>query len=145
MDGMSESRPDDLLLSFSPSYTFDLDGNPIYGPAVSALQRDIDARRVDRTELPNPAGGPPAIISTVFTVMDYNFGLGPRQLWETRVMSGPMARMQTRYTSREDAVKGHAAIVALVRAALDGDEFACRVATAFERAEADDDDDLAGS
>jgi hypothetical protein len=48
-------------------------------------------------------------VSTVFLGIDHSFGLGgPPILWETMVFGGDHDHEQERYSSREDAVAGHA-------------------------------------
>jgi hypothetical protein len=55
-------------------------------------------------------------VSTVFLGMDHSFcGIGPPVLWETMIFGGPHDQDQRRYTSREDAIAGHAEMVALAR------------------------------
>lgn len=55
-------------------------------------------------------------VSTVFLVIDHGFGSGPPVLWETIVFGNDESEMSpTRYTSREAALKGHAAFVATIR------------------------------
>lgn len=57
-------------------------------------------------------------VSTVFLGMDHRyFGYGPPVLWETLVFGGSLAGEMERYTSRADAITGHAAMVKRVKAA----------------------------
>ena len=56
-------------------------------------------------------------VSTVFLGLDHNFGEGPPVLWETMVFGGPLDEETERYTSREDAKAGHAAMVKRVEEA----------------------------
>jgi hypothetical protein len=60
-----------------------------------------------------------AKVSTVFLGLDHSFGDGLPVLWETMVFGGKLDGEQDRYTSREDAVKGHAAILQRVKEAAD--------------------------
>lgn len=48
------------------------------------------------------------LLSTVFLGVDHAFGDGPPVLWETMIFGGPRDQDQQRYTSREDALAGHA-------------------------------------
>lgn len=57
-------------------------------------------------------------ISTVFLGIDHAHGGGPPVLWETKVFGGALDQEQERYTSREAALRGHAAMVARVRESL---------------------------
>lgn len=61
-------------------------------------------------------------VSTVFLGLNHNWRReGPPVLWETMVFGGRLdARMQSRYTSYEDALKGHEAILAAIRKAALG-------------------------
>jgi len=52
-----------------------------------------------------------ARVSTVFLGLDHAFGKGPLVLWETMVFGGPLDGEQERYSSREAAIAGHAAMV----------------------------------
>ena len=55
-------------------------------------------------------------ISTVFLGLDHNFMFdGPPVLWETMIFGGQFDGEQDRYTSYEDAVAGHAAMVQKVK------------------------------
>ena len=55
-------------------------------------------------------------VSTVFLGLDHSFGFGGGEpvLWETMIFSGTQNDYQERYTSRADAVAGHARAVDLV-------------------------------
>jgi hypothetical protein len=58
-------------------------------------------------------------VSTVFTGLDVNFEPGgPPLLWETFVQGGPFEDERRCYASRPAAIAGHAAMVALCRAAI---------------------------
>jgi hypothetical protein len=61
----------------------------------------------DRDERP---GAPDVLVSTVFLGLDHAFTAGPPVLWETLVMGGPLDGEMCRYTSREAAIAGHAAM-----------------------------------
>lgn len=74
------------------------------------LERNQDARRVAFDEIGD------VHVSTVFLSIDHAFTGGPPVLWETMVFGGPRDEEQERYTSRADAVAGHARMVARVRA-----------------------------
>lgn len=70
--------------------------------------------RVARTE---KVLGTDAYVSTVFLGLDHSFGDdGPPILWETMAFNvpGTESEFADRYTSRVDAVDGHAAVVAEV-------------------------------
>jgi hypothetical protein len=57
-----------------------------------------------------------ARVSTVFLGLDHNYSFeGPPVLWETMIFGGEHDSYQTRYTSKDDAVKGHEEALRLVR------------------------------
>jgi hypothetical protein len=55
-------------------------------------------------------------ISTVFLGIDHNLGDGPPLLWETLVFGGALGGELKRYATREEALAGHAAMLARVLA-----------------------------
>lgn len=57
-------------------------------------------------------------VSTVFLGLDHSFGAGPPLLFETLVFEGPMDGEMDRYSTWDEAERGHAAMVERVRAAL---------------------------
>lgn len=54
-------------------------------------------------------------VSTVFMGLDHQWGDGPPLLWETMVFGGPYDQEQVRYHTRQQALAGHAQMVARVR------------------------------
>lgn len=73
-----------------------------------AARFDRQTRVIEQTTLPNGL-----FVSTVFLGLDHSFGEGPPVLFETMVFGGPENRTpiddyQERYTSRHDALVGHA-------------------------------------
>lgn len=54
-------------------------------------------------------------ISTVFLGIDHSFGQGPPLLWETMVFNGEHDEAQERYSTKEDALAGHARWVGRVQ------------------------------
>jgi hypothetical protein len=56
-------------------------------------------------------------VSTVFLGLDYGFRTddGPPVLWESMIFGGPLSGEMRRYTSRADAIAGHAELCELVR------------------------------
>lgn len=93
-------------------YVYDDDGTvreaklPEEGHAFFA---DMDKRRLAYDEVGD------ATVSTVFLSLDHGFGEGPPVLWETMIFGGKHDGEQWRYTSREDALAGHATALALVQ------------------------------
>lgn len=56
-------------------------------------------------------------VSTVFLGLDHNhFGAGPPILWESMVFGTALDGEQQRYASREEALQGHAELLARVKA-----------------------------
>jgi len=57
-------------------------------------------------------------VSTVFLGIDHGFGIGKPVLWETMIFPKDSLRelYQDRYTSHDDAVKGHEAAIAYAEA-----------------------------
>jgi len=54
-------------------------------------------------------------VSTVFLGLDHQHGKGPPLLYETMIFGGPHDEYQRRYTTRQQALEGHASAVQLVR------------------------------
>jgi hypothetical protein len=50
-------------------------------------------------------------VSTVFLGLDHQFGIGPPLLFETMVFGGPLNEEQQRYSTWEEAVDGHQAMM----------------------------------
>lgn len=48
-----------------------------------------------------------ATVSTVFLGIDHNWGDGPPLIFETMVFGGPMDENQVRYSTYEEALRGH--------------------------------------
>lgn len=53
-------------------------------------------------------------VSTVFLGLDHNFGGGEPMLFETMVFGGTMNEEMVRYSTWDEAIEGHAKMVALV-------------------------------
>lgn len=58
------------------------------------------------------------MISTVFLGLDHRWSGGPPLLFETMVFNGPLSEEQDRYTTWEQAVAGHKAMVERVKQAM---------------------------
>lgn len=50
---------------------------------------------------------PRTFVSTVYLGLDHSFGHGPALIYETMIFGGPEDQWQDRYTTREQALKGH--------------------------------------
>lgn len=69
---------------------------------------DIKSRRVAETTIGD------ARISTVFLGLDHNWGGGPPLLFETMIFGGEHDGYCERYSTWDEAERGHAAALALV-------------------------------
>ena len=67
-------------------------------------------RKVAKTVVSNEV-----TVSTVFLGLDYRFGDGPPLLFETMVFGGPHDQEMERYSTWDEAEKGHALWVEKVR------------------------------
>lgn len=99
-------------------YLLDDAGNPVPTDdmsAANALLRDVAKRRVARDDI----GG--AIISTVFLSLDHQYDAGgPPLVFETLVIGGPMDQEMDRYSTRAEAIAGHADMIRRVQEAQSG-------------------------
>jgi hypothetical protein len=108
------------------NYILDADGEPqrcddlaVWGAWFERSSKDR-SRVVAADKDEGPDGGT-VCVSTVFLGLDHNFSAtGPPVLWETLVFGGPLNDEMVRYTSRAAALRGHQAMCARVRAALEG-------------------------
>lgn len=98
-------------------YILDDEGNPQPEPDMLKWGRWFETadRQVAVTEIGE------AHVSTVFVGLDHQFGSGPPLLFESMIFwkGHDLDRDQDRYSTREEALVGHGAMVARVRAALD--------------------------
>lgn len=99
-------------------YLLDGDGNPVATDdtrAADALLRDGAKRRVARDEI----GG--VTVSTVFLSLNHQYDAGgPPLVFETLVIGGPMDQEMDRYSTRAEAIAGHANMVRRVQEAQSG-------------------------
>lgn len=77
---------------------------------ASWLEADVRHRRIAATSV----GG--SWVSTVFLGLDHNFGEGPPLLFETMVFEGPLDQRMQRYSTWEEAERGHYEMVLQVQA-----------------------------
>lgn len=104
----------------SAYYILDADGNPVPEPD---LKKWGEWYSNSRKPLVQTQVGE-SWVSTVFLGTDHRFGgRGPPILWETLVFDGPCKDEGDRYTSREEALAGHAKYVAMVREVTFGKEW----------------------
>lgn len=60
--------------------------------------------------------GETVTVSTVWLGLNHNWGDGPPLIFETMVFRGPLDEEQVRYSTEAEAIAGHAAMCARVRA-----------------------------
>ena len=58
-------------------------------------------------------------VSTVFLGLDHSFGSGDPILWETMIFGGVNDGYQDRYSSHEDAVRGHAKALEIAKSNIE--------------------------
>lgn len=93
-------------------YYIEKDGKPVqvHDPLEWARQFESADRRVARDEISGVE------ISTVFLGLDHAYLGGPPMIYETMVFGGQLDHEEDRYSTREEALAGHAAMVERVRA-----------------------------
>lgn len=89
------------------------DGSEITLDQWMELIANLDYKRVALTEFPDGT-----TISTVWLGMDHQWGDGPMQIFETMVFGSALDQSQWRYASEEQALRGHAETLELVRLEL---------------------------
>ena len=70
-----------------------------------------DLRRIARDKI-----GEDVTVSTVFLGLDHAWNQGPPLLFETMIFGGPHSGYQERYSTKTEALAGHATAVELARA-----------------------------
>jgi hypothetical protein len=109
--GMNEKK----LRGLGGKYILDENGNPklekdllVWGKWLNTADRQVAITNIGKT-----------IISTVFLGLDHCFiGNGKPILYETMVFGGKLNYKMERYCTKEEAIKGHNAIVKQVKEAL---------------------------
>ena len=96
-------------------YILDGNGEPVPVESFSEAEGSFEKDR--RVALDDIAG---SRVSTVFLVIDHQYDNGPPLLFKTLVFGGPLADEMERYSTRAEALAGHAAMVARVRAKMEG-------------------------
>lgn len=87
-------------------YILDRLGNPVEEPDIKKWGewfQNTEARVVGFNRLPGDIK-----VSTVFLGLDHSWDGGPPVLWETMIFGGEHDSYQDRYTTRDDAIAGHA-------------------------------------
>lgn len=92
-------------------FWYDRDLNPITVEEADELLRRGDSRQVVMDKYPDGW-----VVSTVFLVIDHNWGEGPPILFETMIFTpeGEPAA-QRRYATEDQAVAGHDQLSAMIR------------------------------
>jgi hypothetical protein len=96
-------------------------GRPVLEPDVIRWARWFESAPHERIVAQTELGDGSITVSTVFLGLDHRMsGRGRPVLWETMVFNfrGVLDQQCERYTSREDAERGHATMVSAVRGAL---------------------------
>jgi hypothetical protein len=89
------------------SYYFDRQGNPT---DAAGFKRAFADNRIAKDTIGDVE------VSTIFLGIDHSFGSGPPLLFETMVFGGELDDEQERYSTEAQALAGHAAMVARVKA-----------------------------
>lgn len=77
---------------------------------------NFENRRVDQTII-----NPEIRVSTVFLGLDHSFGDGPPLLFETMIFDGEDDEYQERYSTWDEAEKGHEKAVAVAKKRVTGE------------------------
>lgn len=86
---------------------------PVCNTIEWAQSFDSADRVIARTEI-----GKDVVVSTVFLGLDHSFGKGAPLLFETMIFGGPHDEYQERYSTFEEAEKGHDEAVKLAKRKL---------------------------
>ncbi len=104
---------------------YDKQGTPILGdpndPADfmgtltwARLREDRVYSQIARDEIPQAAGTPTILVSTVWIGLDMAYGDAPPLIFETMVFGGPLDLEQRRYATEAEAILGHVETLARV-------------------------------
>jgi len=95
----------------SDKYVLDEAGNPVPCDNLLEWGRWFENAGSKRQVARDSVNG--ANVSTVFLGLDHSWGDGPPLLFETMIFGGPHDQYQERYSTRAEAIEGHARAVAL--------------------------------
>jgi hypothetical protein len=96
-------------------YILDEENNPIKTDSLSSfkwMEKNKHKKFVKREHIGD------IFISTVFLGLDHSWNSHLPVLWETMIFGGEHDQYQDRYTSYEDAIKGHEEASLLVKKSL---------------------------
>lgn len=102
------------MLNRAPYWILNAAGEPEHVDSVKAWSEWYERATRDRSRIvaqhrDEGPDAPDVLVSTVFLGLDHNFAAGgPPVLWETMILGGPDDGYQRRFTSRADALDGHA-------------------------------------
>jgi hypothetical protein len=102
-------------------YVLDSDGEPRVEPDLITWAKWFEGaeRHLAKTTIKNLVTGREHLVSTVFLGLDHRFRGGDPVLWETMVFGDDDDSMyERRYSSRSEALAGHAEVCREVRARL---------------------------
>ncbi len=99
---------------------FDRQGRPISLMEWCKLFEDREYAIVGCLE--EDRDGEHLLISTVWLGLNHNWGPGKPLIFETMIFGGPYNEWQMRWSTEEDALKGHEAVVWAYRENLSPDE-----------------------
>jgi len=102
------------------NYILDADGNPQRCDDIDEWSRWFEANFRNRVVAhdKDESGKSEVLVSTVFLALDHNWGSQQRPiLYETLVFGGPLDGEMNRYSTRDEALKGHQLMCERVAAA----------------------------
>lgn len=94
------------------NYVLNESGAPVEEPDIMKWAEWFEGSDQKRVVAIDPFDG--GKVSTVFLGIDHAFGRGAPILFETMVFGGEHDQFQDRYSTREEALAGHAVAVKLV-------------------------------
>jgi hypothetical protein len=94
-------------------YILDAEGEPVACDDLHAWARWMATN--DRGVVARDESVPGVLVSTVFLGVDHSHLGGPPVLWETMIFGFQNDKYQERYTSKADALAGHALALGIAR------------------------------
>jgi hypothetical protein len=85
-----------------------VDGKPVREPDLIKWAKWFETSREERIVLKNKILKGTVEVSTVFLGLDHSFGRGRPLIYETMIFGGKYDDYQDRYSTKEEAVAGHA-------------------------------------
>lgn len=92
---------------------YDPDGNPITSQEWSEMFKDVRLQQVAQDRVTDSEGRDVSI-STVWLGLDHSFGHGDPLIFETMIFGGSHDQDMWRYSTRAEAIAGHADAIMLV-------------------------------